>query len=70
MSVRDAFERMDYGPAPEGAEVALEWLEQRGGSLKHYINGSWEASVNKAYFETNNPVNSDPFGKRRRWRKR
>ena len=41
MNVRDIFETMDYGPAPEGAGEALEWISDRGGLAGHFIGGNW-----------------------------
>lgn len=41
MSVKDIFESMDYGRAPEDASDALIWLADRGGIAGHFINGQW-----------------------------
>lgn len=41
MNVKEIFESMDYGPAPESAREALDWIETRGGLAGHYINGKW-----------------------------
>ncbi|MEN8840956.1 MAG: aldehyde dehydrogenase, partial [Octadecabacter sp.] len=41
MTVKDIFDTMSYGPAPESATEALEWLADRGGIAGHYINGQW-----------------------------
>ncbi|MCA0376531.1 MAG: aldehyde dehydrogenase family protein [Gemmatimonadetes bacterium] len=43
-SVRELFERMSYGPAPEGAAPARDWIAQHGGRFGHYINGAWVAA--------------------------
>ncbi|AIE85365.1 Aldehyde dehydrogenase (NAD(+)) [Fimbriimonas ginsengisoli Gsoil 348] len=48
---------MDYGPAPEGAEVAVEWLESHGRQFGHFIGGEFVAPVEGARFETHNPAN-------------
>ncbi|HEX3926604.1 MAG TPA: hypothetical protein VHW65_01285, partial [Gemmatimonadales bacterium] len=42
-SVRDAFESMAWGPAPESATQATEWLTSRQRRFGHYINGGWTA---------------------------
>src|SRR5260221_7814163 len=55
-TVAKLFETMDYGPAPESAAPALEWLKQHGdGRLGHYIGGQWVAPVEGQDFETINP---------------
>jgi len=41
MTVKEIFETMDYGPAPESTSEALAWLSDRGGIAGHYINGTW-----------------------------
>ncbi|MGH7672054.1 MAG: aldehyde dehydrogenase family protein [Gemmatimonadales bacterium] len=47
---------MDYGPAPESAAPALEWIKQRGAQLGHYIGGHWVPPADGQYFETINPA--------------
>ncbi|MDE2504808.1 MAG: aldehyde dehydrogenase family protein, partial [Burkholderiales bacterium] len=45
---------MDYGPAPESADAALQWLDRHGRRFGSYIGGAWrEAAV---HFETRNPA--------------
>ncbi|QIE46105.1 aldehyde dehydrogenase family protein [Pseudohalocynthiibacter aestuariivivens] len=39
MSVREIYESMDYGPAPESAAEALAWLVDQGDRFGHFING-------------------------------
>jgi len=56
MSVRDIFETMDYGPAPERPDLALKWLEERECSLEHFIGGKWREPDSGLYFETTNPA--------------
>jgi len=41
MTVKDIFETMDYGPAPESSAEALTWLADRGGIAGHFIGGKW-----------------------------
>ena len=54
MNVRDIFETMDYGPAPEDAAEALNWLEVHGGKLGHFIDGGF-TKPNKL-FPSKNPA--------------
>lgn len=44
MSVKDIFETLEYGPAPEGAEVALEWIKSKKGRFGQFIGGEWKQS--------------------------
>ena len=59
MSVRDIFESMDYGTAPESPDRALHWLEQRGRRLDHFIGGEWRPPAGGVYFETRNPASGE-----------
>ena len=45
-TVREIFETMDYGPAPESDAEARKWLESRApsgqvGQFGHFIDGAW-----------------------------
>ncbi len=54
MTVRDIFESMAYGPAPESAAEALGWIEGHGGRFGHFIGGAFAAPG--PGFETANPA--------------
>ncbi|MFN3938552.1 MAG: aldehyde dehydrogenase family protein [Gemmobacter sp.] len=54
MTVRDIFERMDYGPAPESPAPALDWIARHGGRFGHWIDGAFtEPGI---AFATRNPA--------------
>jgi len=56
-TVAKIFETMEYGPAPESAAPALDWLKQHdNGRFGHYIGGRWVAPSDGQYFETINPA--------------
>ncbi|AGI73470.1 aldehyde dehydrogenase [Octadecabacter arcticus 238] len=57
MTIKDIFESMDYGPAPESAVEALAWLADRGGIAGHFINGKWDALRDD--FPSNNPATGE-----------
>jgi len=57
MTVKDIFETMDYGPAPESSAEALGWLADRGGIAGHYINGAWGPLRDD--FASNNPATGE-----------
>ncbi len=39
--VKKAFESLAWGPAPESALLAREWLDHHGRRFGHYIGGAW-----------------------------
>ena len=41
MTVKDIFQTMDYGLAPEAAGDALAWIVDQGASFGHFINGQF-----------------------------
>ncbi|WP_368188373.1 aldehyde dehydrogenase family protein [Aestuariibius sp. HNIBRBA575] len=41
MTIKEIFETMEYGPAPESVTEAKTWLSDRGGLAGHYIDGKW-----------------------------
>ncbi len=55
MSVRDIFETMEYGPAPESADQAWAWLRERDQALDHFIGGQWRKPSSGDYFESHSP---------------
>ena len=57
MEVRDLFESLDYGAAPESTDRAMEWLKARGNVLDHYIGGEFTMPAEGEYFPTHSPSN-------------
>jgi aldehyde dehydrogenase (NAD+) len=56
MSIREIFDRLDYGPAPEATEAADAWLEAREHRLLHFIGGAWTRPAEEGWFETRSPA--------------
>ncbi|OIQ27271.1 MAG: aldehyde dehydrogenase [Alphaproteobacteria bacterium MedPE-SWcel] len=54
MTIKEIFDTMDYGPAPESAADALAWLVDQGSRFGHFINGAFTAPG--ASFESRNPA--------------
>ena len=54
MTVKDIFETMDYGPAPESAAPALEWLVDMGDRFGCFIDGKFTDPGET--FEAKNPA--------------
>jgi aldehyde dehydrogenase (NAD+) len=53
-SVREIYDTMEYGPAPEGDKPAREWLARHDGKFGHFIGGAWTKPSNT--FEVMNPA--------------
>jgi aldehyde dehydrogenase (NAD+) len=54
-SIPEIFQTMSYGPAPEAAGRATEWLEKHGRRFGLFIDGGWEPGAGER-FETLNPA--------------
>ena len=59
MSVAEIFETMTYGPAPESAAPAHEWLAGRGPVLDHFVANRPLPPGEGEYFESVNPVTGE-----------
>jgi aldehyde dehydrogenase (NAD+) len=57
MTIKEIFETMDYGPAPEGATEALAWIASHGGRFGCFIDGSF-SDVGET-FPTKNPATGE-----------
>ena len=54
MTVRDIFDAMSYGPAPESAAEAQAWLDKHGRRFGNFIDGAFAAPGTT--FATKNPA--------------
>ena len=54
MKVAEIFETMEYGPAPEAAGPALEWLDSHGRMFGHFIGGAF--APGREHFDSINPA--------------
>ena len=54
-NLQDILATMDYGPAPESADVALAWLARHEHRFGHYIAGRRVAGTH--HFDSVNPAN-------------
>jgi len=54
MTTREIFDSMDYGPAPESAAEALDWIATRGPAFGHFIDGTFTEPGKT--FATKNPA--------------
>ncbi len=61
MTVRELFESMEYGLAPEDPAPALAWLDRHQRAFTHFIGGHFVESADGASFETVNPADGTPL---------
>lgn len=61
MNVREIFDTMDYGPAPEDASQAMAWLDSHKRSFGQFINGQWTKPART--FASKNPANGEVLAK-------
>jgi len=57
MTVKDIFETMDYGIAPESTSEAMTWLAEHNAVFGHFIDGAFTAHNNG--FASNNPATGE-----------
>jgi aldehyde dehydrogenase (NAD+) len=55
--VAEIFETLEYGPAPEAAGPALDWLEKHGRKFGHFIDGGFTKPGRT--FASNNPATGE-----------
>jgi aldehyde dehydrogenase (NAD+) len=54
MTIKEIFDDMSYGPAPESSAEALAWIAKHKGRFGHFIDGAFTEPG--ATFETGNPA--------------
>ncbi len=59
MTIRDIFNEMSYGPAPESSAEAQDWLTQHGNRFGHWIDGAFTKPGET--FATSNPSTGKPL---------
>ncbi len=62
MSVAEIFDSMDYGPAPEAADQAQQWIDRYGGQFWHFIGGEWVKPAAADWLKTTNPATGRDLG--------
>lgn len=58
MTLSELMETLPYGPAPEAAQPALDWLKAHQGRFGLFIGGRWRDPAQKEWFATHNPANA------------
>lgn len=57
MTVKEIYDTMTYGPAPESDNMAKDFLNSFNRKFGLFINGKWEKPTSDEYFESINPSN-------------
>ena len=59
MTIKEIFDSMAYGPAPESATDALAWIARHNGTFGHFIDGVFTRPGET--FTTANPDTGNPL---------
>jgi aldehyde dehydrogenase (NAD+) len=62
-TVREIFETMEYGPAPEASDLALDWLNKHQNRFRPFIDGGFREAPDAPTFDSINPRNGQPIAK-------
>src|SRR6201993_1014972 len=54
---------MEYGPAPEPADLVLNWLDKHRHTFHPFINGEFARFIDESYFESVDPRNGQPLAR-------
>ncbi len=63
MNIKEIYQTMEYGPAPESDSVAIEFLEKHKRSFNLFINGKWKKPASGKYFDSLSPGNKKKLAK-------
>ena len=63
MEIKEIYDTMIYGPAPESAASAVEFLENHHRNFDLFIGGEWIKPNSKTYVDSNNPSNNEFLAK-------
>ncbi|MBL4740413.1 MAG: aldehyde dehydrogenase family protein [Sneathiella sp.] len=63
MSIAEIFDTMEYGPAPESNDLALEWIAAHKGQFDLFIGGKWVAPKSQTHFNTINPATAEKLAR-------
>jgi len=57
MTLTEIMQTLPYGPAPEAAQPAMDWLKAHKGRFQLFIAGKWRNPASREWFATINPAN-------------
>ena len=58
-AITDLMDTLDYGPSPESAQPALDWLAAQPAPFGLWIGGTWRGAG--AHFPSVNPASGKPL---------
>lgn len=61
--IKEIYNTMAYGPAPESAALAKEYLQTHDHTFQLFINGQWKQPASKAYFDSINPATEEKLAR-------
>ncbi len=56
MDLATLYDPLPYGPAPEDAQLARQWIESHGGTFGHFIDGKFTQPGGSPVFDCINPA--------------
>jgi aldehyde dehydrogenase (NAD+) len=63
MDVKQIFKTMDYGPAPESPDAALQWLKDHGRKFGVFVDNAWHFPEKPKYFKSYNPATGEELAR-------
>lgn len=63
MKIKEIYDTMDYGPAPESPSEALNWINEHKQKFQLFIGGKWQEPISKKYFITENPATKEKLAR-------
>jgi aldehyde dehydrogenase (NAD+) len=59
MSIKEIYNTMEYGPAPESNKESVAFLDEHKRKFQLFINGKWSKPSSGEYFESVSPSNNE-----------
>ncbi len=59
MELKEVFETMAYGPAPESPAAVTQWLEDHDRKFGLFINNEWVTTEGAEYYPSHNPATGE-----------
>ena len=63
MTIKEIYKTMEFGPAPESATLAMDWIHNKKSKFQLFIDGKWQTPTAKKYFDTVNPATKEQLAK-------
>ena len=62
MKLAEILDTLSYGPAPEAARPALDWIAAHQARFQLFIDGEWRDPSSHEWFDSINPATAQPLG--------